>query len=375
MRPTNLDRQLFDRLAATTGETLVSIYIPTQVKGDVIDQSRIHLKNGIARAEAVLERGGWRPREREERFRGALELLEDHEFWRHQKPGLSVLIDDEAQTTTVALAAGAGERTVIADVFHLRPMIPSLEPVELAVLALTMAGVGFYRASVFEAHRVEADLPRSLDDVNWFVDREKQRQQHADRAGSKGSRHGHEPAASRHEDLDRFLRAVDEAIQEPKTDGPLIVLGDDNLVARFGQVSERNIMSEPNGRVADVHDVDTVHTRSAEMVREHMASLDEKHTELGLQQLGTGNAITEIGEGLKAVVSGRISQVLLNEEADPLWGRFDGSAFEVSTHEEQELNDVDLLDRLAVHAMATGAEVTTVAAAIDDHDFVAIPRF
>jgi hypothetical protein len=56
-------------------------------------------------------------------------------------------------------------------------------------------------------------------------------------------------------------------------------------------------------------------------------------------------------------------------------GRFDPSTLEVSIHEEQELRDVDLLDRLAVHAMATGAQVTTVATAIEGHDFAAILRF
>lgn len=375
VRPVNLDRELFDRLAATTGETLISIYLPTQVKGDVIDQNRIRMKNGIAHAESLLESAGWKPREREERFEGARGLLEGHEFWRYQKPALAVFIDDESETTAVALAAGAGELTVIADVFHLRPMIPSLEPVELMVLALTMDGVGLYRASLYDVHRVEADLPRSLDDVNWFVDREKQRQQHPDRAGSKRSRHGHEPAASRHEDLDRFLRAVDDAIPDAKTHEPVIVLGDDNLVARLGQVSERHIVSASNGRVADAKDVDTIHTHAKEFIRDRMASLHQEHVQLGLQQMGTGEAITEISEGLKAAVSGRISQVLFSEEAAPLWGRFDPSTLEVSLHDEQKLRDVDLLDRLAVHAMATGAQVTTVATAIEGHDFVAIPRF
>ena len=96
---------------------------------------------------------------------------------------------------------------------------------------------------------------------------------------------------------------------------------------------------------------------------------------MGSSRWVPGDAITEISDGLKAAVSGRISQVLFSEEAAPLWDRFDPPTLEVSRHEEQELWDVDLLDRLAVHAMATGAQVTTVDTAIEGHDFVAIPRF
>jgi hypothetical protein len=374
VRPVNLDRELFNHLAAITGEALISIYLPTEVRGDAIDQNRIRMKNGIAQAESLLETAGWKKRERNERLEVALGLLKDHEFWRHQKPALAVFID-ESETTAVALASGAEERTVVADVFHLRPLIPSLEPVELMVLALTMDGVGLYRASLYDIHRVEADLPGSLDDVNWFVDREKQRQQHADQAGSKRSRHGHEPAASRHEDLARFLRAVDGAIPAAKTHGPLVVLGDDNLVARFAQVSERDIVSAANGRVADADEIDTIHNHAAELVRDHIASLRQEYVQLGLEQMGTGDAITDISDGLGAAVSGRISEILLSEDAAPLWGRFDTSTLEVVIDEDQEAGDVDLLDRLAVLAMGTGAHVTTVGTAIEGHDFVAIPRF
>ncbi|MGB8361220.1 MAG: hypothetical protein WCE80_07470 [Acidimicrobiia bacterium] len=373
MRPIALDRRLFDRLAAERGEALVSVYLPTHVKGAEVDQDQIRLKNGLTQVDGTLEDAGWKPRERGERLEPSLRLLDDQEFWAHQGQGLAVFIDDESSSTAVALPDEAAELCVVSDVFHLRPMLRSLEPVELPVLVLTLGGVRLYRTSRHQTDRVDIDLPDSFDDVNWFVDREKQRQQHADRAGSKRSRHGHEPASARGEDLDRFFRAVDAAL--PVAEEPLIVLGDDNIVARFGLASERGIQAEPDGGVADVDDIHAIHAAAGGVVGRHQSLLDEESVELALQELGTGNATTDLEESLQAAVSGRVSRVVLHAGASPRWGRFDPSTLETSMHDAREPFDVDLIDRLAVHALGTGAGVVPVEGTIDGHDFVTILRY
>jgi hypothetical protein len=374
-RPTKPDRELFDRLAAATGEAFISVYLPTQVKGAEIDQSRIMLKNGIAQVDSWLEDAGWKPRVREQRLEAAHALLDDQEFWEHQGPGLAVLVDDKGVPTPVALTDPVEKRVVVAASFHLRPSIPSIEPTRLPVLVLTRHGVRLYSASSHDAYPVDADLPKSVEDVNWFVDREKQRQQHADRAGSKRSRHGHDPSASEGEDLDRFLRAVSAGLPEADPLRPLVVLGDDNLVARFENVHDLEMFSPPKSGIGDVDDVREVHEKAAEVVEDHETAEQETHLEQAREQLGTGNAITDVTEGLIAAVSGRVSRLMMHRGASPIWGRFDPSTLHVTFHDEQEVFDVDLLDRLAVHAMLNGAPVATTETPVDGHVFVAITRF
>lgn len=374
-RPTKPDRELFDRLAAASGEALISVYLPAHVKGAEIDQSRIMLKNGIAQVDRWLEDAGWKPRVRDERLDAARHLLDDLEFWEHQGPGLAVLVDDQGNPTSVALIDPVEQGAVLAASFHLRPTIPSIEPTRLPVLVLTRHGVRLYSASSHDAYRVDADLPKSFDDVNWFVDREKQRQQHADRAGSKRSRHGHDPSSDEGEDLDRFLRAVSAGLPEADPMRPLVVLGDDNLVARFENVHGVGMISPPNSGIGDMDDVREVHEKATEVVEDHETAEQETHLELAREQLGTGNAITDLTEGLVAAVSGRVSRLLLHREASPVWGRFDPSTLDVTFHDEQEIFDVDLLDRLAVHAMLNGAPVATTQTPVDGHVFVAITRF
>ncbi|MGH8944953.1 MAG: hypothetical protein ACRDVL_02250 [Acidimicrobiia bacterium] len=369
-----LDRSLFDRLAEMSGETLISVYLPTHVKGAETKQDRIRLKNGLAEVDAELESAGWTPKDRAARLDPARLLLEDEEFWQHQGPGLGVLVDDEARMTTVALRTGVMERTVISPVFHLRPAIPSLRTVELPVLLLTKGAVRLYRASRHEISQLDADLPESFEDVNWFVDREPQRQRHPDATGTKRGRHGHE-GGYREEDLERFLRAVADALPDPGGPTPLVVLGDDNLAARFAKVYEQETVSPPHGGIDDIDDIVELRGKATEVVESHEKSLLLETLDEAKEHLATGAAITDIDQGLTAAVSGRIGTLLLDADAPPRWGEFDPDTLQTVHYQDRKIHAVDLLDRLAIHAIGTGAEVVTTDGPIEGQPLLAVTRF
>lgn len=374
MQPEKLNRPLFDRLAGMSGENLISIYLPTHVKGADIRQDRIRLKNGISEVDTELEDAGWTPKDRGARLDPVRLLLEDGEFWQHQGRGLGVLIDDEAKTITVALRTDCVERVVVSDSFHLRPTIPSLSTVDLPMLALTKGAVRLFRASRDEISPVDVDLPESFEDVNWFVDREPQRQRHPDMGGTKRGRHGHE-GGYREEDLERFLRAVADALPNRDGDEPLVVLGEENLAARFAKVLEQRTVTPPHSGIDDVDDLTELHRKAVEVVESHEKSLMAESLDQAAEHLGSGTALVDLDQSLTAAISGRIGKLLLDEHAVPIWGEFDPSTLEVTHHQEWQLYDVDLLDRLAVHAIRTGAEVVVTDGPIEGHPFVTLVRF
>lgn len=373
MRPAKLDAALLDRLTSIEGETLASLYLPTHVRGAEIEQDRIRLKNAISRIDSGLEEAGWSTEARSDYLSKSFDLLDDDDFWRHQNRGLAVFIDEEGTAEPVALLDDADELAHLADVFHVRPMMASAQRAELPVLVLTKGGVRLYLVSRQEARLVQADLPESFEDVNWFVDREKQRQRHPDRTGTNRSRHGHE-GGYEEEDLNRFLRAVDDAL--PDTGSlPLVVLGDDNLAARLGNLSDRDILSPPHSGVGDVDDPSQIHEKANAVVERHEASELESTLEQVQSALGRGEAITDLDTALEAAVTGRISSLAVHAKAEPVWGRFEPESLNVVRHEHQELFAVDLLDRLAVGAMRTGAEVVVADEPMEGHSFVAKTRF
>ena len=375
MRPRALDGETFDRLAATNGKVLVSLLLPTYVRGPDIPQNRIRLKNLIGGVDDQLERAGWKTRERKLQLRHAQELLADHGFWEQQLKGLAVYVDDDARVLPVAIPDGVDMLTNISGTYHVRHLIPSLHAPRLQVLVLARKEVRLYEASRHHANRLEVDLPDSMDDVNWFMDREAQLQQHPNSAGSAGYHHGHAPADRSEEDLNRFLRAVADALPDYAEEGPLVMLGEDSLVGLFSQICMREIVSPPSGGIQDVDDPAEIYEKVSPVMAARERSFKEDSLELALKHLEIGDAVTSLVDALEFAVSGRVSQLILNSRAEPEWGRFDPATLEVQQEEESSLGVGDLVDRVAAHAMAFGAEIRIVDVPIEGHNFVAVLRF
>lgn len=375
MRTDTLDRELFDQLAAARGNEMISIYIPTHRRGREISQDRIRLKNELAAASDQLAERGRKPRERSDRLSAAETLLDDREFWEHQSSGLGIFIDDRGGVSTVSLSTEVGPICTVMPVFLLRPLAGDLQLPVLPVLALTRGFVGLYQSGVNGVVRVEADLPESFEDVNWFVDREKQRQQHPDRAGTARGRHGHEPNARENEDVRRFLREVADALPPVEKGIPLIVLGDDDLVGRFEKEAEQTTVSPANSGLSSP----ISETQIFEQARPLVEDLDQQAEAAAMtearEQLGMGNATADIEDALTDAISGRTGTVVFHRGLEPAWGRVDETSMKIVVHDERSFADVDLLDRLVVYTIATGGSTRAVASPIDGWPFVAIRRF
>jgi hypothetical protein len=375
MKPNELDTDLFDRLSERRGKDLISIVIPTHQKGRDVAQDPIRLKNELSNVESQLEDLGWKPRERSDRLVQARALLDDKEFWEHQSAGLAVFVDDESQITPVSIPVNVEPASYLAQVFHLRHLVPGMGLARVPILVLTKNAVRLMYGSKFVIEQVEADLPESFDDVNWFVDREKERQQHPDRVGAARNRHGHEPSSREDEDRNRFLRAVAEALPRDLLSGPLVVLGDDDLVERFGSVIDFETVSPRNSGVSRPED-DSAILELAVPAMERIETARESEALKGaMDRLGVGGASTSIGDALPAAVSGRVGDLVITRGISPVWGRLDATEMTVDVHDEPRPGDVDLLDRLVVESKKTGAKITTVAESIEGDSFIATHRY
>lgn len=374
MRATRLDAAVFDDLASTTGEDLISVFLPTHKKGRDIAQDRIRLKNQLSAAEEVLAGLGWKPRQRTQRLSKARDLLDDLEFWEHQEAGLAVYIDDRGDVVAVSSSRPLDTVASVMPVFLVRPLAADLHGFNIPVLALTKDEVALFKATEVDVDEIPAELP-SYDDVNWFVDREKERQQHPDHVGTDRGRHGHEPSARSGEDLARFLREVDSAIEPVEADTPIIVLGDDDVVARYAHVSRRPTLSRPNSGIRAPFSSEEILDRVGAMI----ADLDQQRIDEALytasDQLGVGMATVEIEDAIPASVGGRVERVVVDRRASAIWGRFDEMSLEVEVHDAHQPGDVDLLDRLVVWSRGNGAEIVSTETAIEDRPFIASFRY
>jgi hypothetical protein len=374
MKPARLDQSVFDDLSAASGEDLISIFLPTHKKGRDIAQDKIHLKNQLAEVDDTLANLGWKPRQRAERLARTHGLLDDVEFWEHQEAGLVVYVDDQGGVVSIATARPLAPEAWVMPVFMLRPLAAELNGIELPVLALTKGEVSLFMANQAGVEEVPARLP-SYEDVNWFVDREKERQHHPDMVGTDRGRHGHEPSAREHEDLARFLREVNSAFDTPKSDTPLVVLGDTDVVARFADISERPILSPSNSGMRAPFSTTEIMEKTEPLIDDLTARRLEEAEKSAGDRLGVGMAAVAIEDAVPAAVTGRIDRVLVDQSASPIWGRFDEQSLQVDVHPAHEPGDVDLLDRLVVWVRHNGGEILSSESISDGRPFIATFRY
>ncbi|MDX1447829.1 MAG: hypothetical protein R3246_02100 [Acidimicrobiia bacterium] len=373
MRPLTLDRDLVDRLAGTSGEGLVSILMPTHEKGPETAQDRIRLKNAVSEIDDLMDAAGWRRPTREEQLAPLRELLDDEDFWAHQGHGLAVYVADGGDLTPVAVGEPVDMTMSVAPSYHLRHLLPPLERERLAALILTKGAVGMFEVDRLRANEMDVDLPRSMSDVNWFVDYESRINRHSDRKGSAGIQHGHDPTDRMHEDVERFLRAVDDAL--PTLDGPLAVLGDDPLVDAFSKVSSRQVIPLDLGGVDRSRWSTEVHRRVSEVIEERYRSRLTENREAAAEAMGTMDVATLFPEALSDAGTGRLSAVFVRRGTAPVWGTYDPETFEAHAVADRTVGTVDLVDRLVMVARSLGADICPMDDAVDGNDFVAVRRF
>lgn len=376
MRTVTLDDALVDRLTQTRGNGLVSVLLPTHTKGPETAQDRLRLKNALTEVDDRLETAGWRRSVREGRLATARDLLDDDEFWAHQDHGLALFVGESGEVTPVALGDTPPSLITIADCFHVRHLLGCLLRRPLPALVLTKGDVGLFSVDTHRAWPVtDVDLPSSFDDVNWFTDREKMTNRHADRRGSAGVQHGHDPNDRRHEDVLRFVRAVDDALDPVLAPGPLVVLGDDPLIEDFRKVSDRDVVGLGLDGSARAGSESEVWRRVRPIIDDRLESELDANTERAREALGVADTVTMFPDALYGAISGRYSHLYVRRTAEPIWGRFDPNALDAAAGPDPGVGAVDLLDRLVATARGTGAEVRLMAESADGHDFVAVRRF
>ena len=375
VRPATLDQKLFDRLTEARGRGMVSILLPTHVKGPETAQDRIRLKNALTEVDDLLTDGGWRRTDREQSLSKARGLLTDDEFWAHQNQGLALYVDDEGDIVPVAVSEELPPLTCVADSYHVRYLLPELLMAPLDALVLTKGAVALFTVDSQTASPVEADLPFSMADANWFMDREAQLQNRANRAGATGMHHGHDPSDRMDEDVQRFLRAVAEALPSAPDDEPLVVLGDDPVIDLFRDLCRREVIGVGLDGSERADSAVEVQRRVGPFIDKRVAERLQRHQEEAEEALGTADTVTIFPDALEAAVTGRLSNLFLHHGAEPVWGLFDPETLEASAGAERAPGTVDLLDRLAVSALATGAEVQPMKSPVNKSGFVGVRRF
>lgn len=347
----------------------VSIFLPTVRAGQETQQNPIRLKNLLRDAAHRLHERGVDKDTAEELLAPVRALLDDYEFWQHQKEGLAVFVAP-GLLRTYRLPIGFSELAAVEDRFHLKSLFPLfVDDGRFYLLALSQNDVRLFEGSRDEVRQVPLqDVPKSLADALGHDLTEVHLQFHTGTRTNSGGRtpiyHGQGAGEEDGKDeIRRFFSLLDRGLRE-LLDGdgqtPLVLAGVEYLLPIYrDQTSYPNTLPEGVHGNPDGLTPDELHARAWEVVEERFRDQRRATAERYGDLSGTGRASADLDEVLPAALDGRVDTLFVGRGVRQ-WGRFDAEARTIERHEEQNGDSEDLLDRAAVLTFVNSGRVLAV---------------
>lgn len=357
-------------LIAQQGKWAVSLYMPTHRVGREQQQDPIRLKNLLAEAETKLLANGLRRPEVEKLMRPAEELLWRDNFWRQQSDGLAIFLSNDF-SIIYRLPAEFEELVVIANSFHIKPMLPLLGRAgKFYILALSLNNVRLFQATPDTISEITLNFPNRIDEALWMDDPEKFLNVRTSmRAGNESQGgtaifHGHDPADEQKTNILRFFRTINQGLStliEDKT-VPMILAGVDYLLPIYREANTyQNVLEDNMTGNPDRENLNELHEQALKIVRpifeESQKKAFEKYEQLSGQR--SAQATSDLSTAVKAAKFGQV-ETLFVPLGVQIWGRYDEAANRVILDPGASPENEDLLDFAASETILNSGQVFAV---------------
>jgi Bacterial archaeo-eukaryotic release factor family 7 len=363
----------------------VSVFMPTHRRGAETQQDRIRFKNLLKQAEERLTHNGLRVPNAKELLQPAQALVQDSLFWSHQSDGLAVFFSREG-ARQYSLPFKFEELVVVADRFHVKPMLPLLSgDGRFYVLALSQNEVRLLQGTRYSVDDLDLDgIPQGLEAALRLDTPEKQIQWPARPQGGTGKSgpvfHGHGGGPDDpKESILHYLRQVDKGLHDliGNDQAPLVLAAVDYLFPIYKEANtyahllEQGIPGNPEGLTAQ-----QLHAQAWNIIEPHFQKAQQGAVSQYNRLAGTGRTSRDLEVIVKEAYHGRVD-VLFVAIGVQRWGSFDPDTDAVHWHDKAEPSDEDLLDFAAIQTFLNGGTVYAVEPenVPDDRHLAAIYRY
>lgn len=350
-------------------DSCVSIFLPTDIAGNEIDQSRIRLKNLIKEAEEKLKNTSIPVKDIPKLFEPIEKLVNENMFWSYQNEGLALFISKE-HFFHYRLPIKFEELSVVSSHFHIKPLLPLFNNTgQFYVLALSQQVVRLLQCTQYGVREINLEeAPSNISEALMYDDPEKQLQFHTGTAGGSG---GNERSAMFHgQDVDhkndilRYFRQINEGVVGFLNDSkaPLVLAGVEYMLSIYKEANDYQGLLE-EGLTGNPEKTSSKELRDeAWSIVEPYFEQEQKQAIAVYQQLaGTGQATNDIEIIVPAAYNGRIKQLLVTTGFQQ-WGAFEPEKNAVNFHDVANNDSIDLIDFAATHTFLTGGDVFIVKA-------------
>jgi hypothetical protein len=337
----------------------ISLYMPTHPGGHREDPA--HFAGLVRRVRAALEQH--LSRRESESLLDEIEGLFRPQDWSNSQAGLALFRSHDFQAV-YRLPMTLVEKVVVADSFHVRPMLEYLRANQrYFLLVLSQGRIRLFKGGLSGLVPIESEtMPGSKSDVVAALEPDRNRTVRA--GGRQAIVHSQGKSDDlRDEELLQVFRQVDRALSQLLRDerAPIVVAAPDRQFALFVSVCRNaHLLREGiHGNFAR-ESLRELHERAWPLVQRHAAELEDGVLER--YQTGVSNDLSsdEVSFIARAAVSGRVRELVL-ERGATLWGRLDPNTGAIELwNAKRDLHDDDLLDDLAEAVILRGADVLSL---------------
>ncbi|WP_013325235.1 hypothetical protein [Gloeothece verrucosa] len=351
----------------------VSIYMPTCKAGPEIRQNPIRFKNLIRQAENYLEEQYQLGSTNAENLLQAAIDLDKEEFWQQQDQGLAIFIAENV-LHYYRLPLQFEELVVVADQFHLKPLMPLLTgDGEFYILALSQKEVRLFAGTRHSVKEIEMeDVPQNMDEALQY-DTPENTLQNRISTSKGGTNNPFQQAGEFHgqgsPDTDdnrrnilQFFLQLDSGVQKYLTNkrAPLVLMGVDYLLPIYKEANTyKHLLEDAITGSPKTLDSEELHTLAWPIVEPYFTQDQQTAINQYQELIGLGQASNDLTEVVSAAYYGRVAQLFV-AVGQQQWGNFDPQANQLQIHVEPEPGDEDLLNSAAVQTLLNGGTVYAV---------------
>lgn len=361
-------------LAFHQNHETVSIYLPKPEAGRGRNQNELRLKNHLSSVRKRLDALAT-PRARTEQILAPLErLLETSSFWRSQREGVALIVDESYLRVYAVPGESAVELERIGSAPHITPLVAAVQDAaEFFVILVSRNDASFARASHDGLERIDLpDVPSGIGGL--FVDESRARdlQYHGGRGvvgapnvtrgasdlifHAQGQQQSREAARIRH-----YFREIDRHVSRylRGSDKPLVFAGDESLFPLYRKVNTyRHLLGDTIPGNPANRSADELLAEARRCVASVTADIRAEAIAAVVGSIGRGAGCTNVADALSAAREGRVA-TLVTVEGTYAWGKVDSNGVP-EIHAERRLESEDLCNLAAIHTIRTGGSVVVV---------------
>ena len=323
----------------------ISIYMPTSAYPNEADQNRIRFKNQLRAAAGSLGLGDRQHAAGYPLLAPLYEFADDIAFWSNQKAGLAVF-RSPTMLHIRRLLAPMPERTVVADSFHVKPLIRIVQLAQrYELLCLTNRRIALYQGvadQVLTQVPLHPDVPRDMAEALGEPSRVTK---------TRRSIYDQGETDPRDAQLMRYFRRVDQAIWDHHSrlsNLPLILAALPEYHGHFHHVSHNPHLLEQGIRRDPFVELDEMGLaklawKAAEPQREQqLAALREQFSSARAHQ----QASDELPELARLAAMGKLHTLMIQQDHHQP-GSIDPGTGAITPRPMDEPEVDDLIDDLA----------------------------